>query len=150
MRILRARTVVPDCAIFIRAASVRRLSLSRTSPWKILNGHPGVKPPRSVAAVSEATFRYQTSPCAALPEDPCFEFVSSVWEDKKPAHELLEHAYRQNRMAAVAAVRHLHSLRVQAPVFGLVWSDGTVRAHVDWCVCDADHPVRVYSVLVMI
>jgi len=79
-----------------------------------------------------SSFRFQSTPCATLPDQPGFEFVSSFWEDKKPVHQMLEDAYRQNRMATAAAVRHLHSLRIKAPVFGLVWSSGTVRAHVDW------------------
>lgn len=62
---------------------------------------------------------------------------------------MLEDAYRQNRMSTAAAVRHLHSLHVQAPVFGLVWSDGIVRAHVDWCTSkDQEHPVRAIFIVV--
>jgi solute carrier family 25 (mitochondrial carnitine/acylcarnitine transporter), member 20/29 len=49
---------------------------------------------------------------------------------------MLEDAYRQNRMATAAAVRHLHSLRIKSPIFGLVWASGSVRAHVDWCRCE--------------
>lgn len=56
---------------------------------------------------------------------------------------MLNDAYRQNRMSTAAAVRHLHSVHVKAPVFGLVWSDGRVRAHVDWCVDqEQESPVR--------
>jgi hypothetical protein len=59
---------------------------------------------------------------------------------------MLDDAYRQNRMSTAAAVRHLHSLHVKAPVFGLVWSDGNVRAHVDWCVKKGQEPpVRAVS-----
>jgi hypothetical protein len=59
---------------------------------------------------------------------------------------MLDDAYRQNRMSTAAAVRHLHSLHVKAPVFGLVWSDGSVRAHVDWCVNKGQEPpVRTMS-----
>jgi solute carrier family 25 carnitine/acylcarnitine transporter 20/29 len=65
-------------------------------------------------------------------------------------HSMLDDAYRQNRMATAAAVRHLHSLHVKAPVFGLVWSDGTVRAHVDWCVGKGQEPpVRATSTIVL-
>ncbi|TDL28118.1 hypothetical protein BD410DRAFT_761511 [Rickenella mellea] len=142
-RVLRARTVMPDCAIFVRADDIRHLSLSKSSPWKTLNSQPSVK--NNCNPRNESAFRYQTSPCAQLPESACFEFISSFWEDKKPAHELLEQAYRQNRMATTAAVRHLHSLRIQAPVFGLVWANGTVRAHVDWWACDSDQRVTVHS-----
>jgi len=76
---------------------------------------------------------------------------------------MLEDAYRQNRMSTASAVRHLHSLRIAAPIFGLVWATGTVRAHVDWASCrdgqkdgpvsksrkirhfTADHPQSVLS-----
>ena len=59
---------------------------------------------------------------------------------------MLNDAYRQNRMSTAAAVRHLHSVHVKAPVFGLVWSDGRVRAHVDWCVGkEQEPPVRTSS-----
>lgn len=59
---------------------------------------------------------------------------------------MLNDAYRQNRMSTAAAVRHLHSVHVKAPVFGLVWSDGRVRAHVDWCVDqEQESPVRTTS-----
>lgn len=59
---------------------------------------------------------------------------------------MLDDAYRQNRMATAAAVRHLDSLHVKAPVFGLVWSSGSVRAHVDWCVSKGQEPpVRATS-----
>jgi hypothetical protein len=59
---------------------------------------------------------------------------------------MLEDAYRQNRMSTAAAVRHLHSLHVKAPIFGLVWSDESVRAHVDWCVSkEQEPPVRAIS-----
>ena len=51
---------------------------------------------------------------------------------------MLEDAYRQNRMSTASAVRHLHSLRIDVPVFGLVWANGTVRAHVDWASCRDD------------
>lgn len=67
------------------------------------------------------------------PDMPGFEFVSSFWEDKKPVHTLLDDAYRQNRIATASAVRHLHSLNVNSPVIGLIWANGTVRAHIDWC-----------------
>jgi hypothetical protein len=49
-------------------------------------------------------------------------------------------------MSTAAALRHLHSLYVEAPVFGLLWSDGSVRAHVDWCVDNGqEKPVHTMS-----
>lgn len=145
-RVLRSRTVVPDSAIFIRASTIRKLSLSKQSPWKLLNIHPGVKAICGLAPGS--AFRYQTSPCSQPPDYPCFEFASCFSEDKKPNCELLEQAYRQNRMATASAARHLHSLRVEAPIFGLIWSNGTVRAHIDWCVQDGDYPVRIFDYII--
>jgi len=131
LRILNAKTVVPDCAIFLPAVVVRPLSHSAKSPFKVIKGQAsGAK----IGSPSRgSSFRFQSTPRAQLPDTPGFEFVSSIWEDKKPVHQMLEDAYRQNRMATASAVRHLHSLRIKAPVIGLVWSHGTVRAHVDWC-----------------
>lgn len=134
VHILNTKTVIPDCAILIPAASIRSLSHSAKSPFKILKSHSSVV--NSGNASKGTSFRYQSTPCARLPDMPSFEFVSSFWEDKKPIHNMLEDAYRQNRMATTAALRHLHSLRIKTPIFGLVWASGTVRAHVDWCKCE--------------
>lgn len=41
-------------------------------------------------------------------------------------------AYRQNRMATASALRQLQCMGIRAPVLGLIWANGTVRAHVDW------------------
>jgi hypothetical protein len=116
----------------IPSASIRSLSLSANSAFQVLKRHPSVL--KSGTASKCSSFRFQSTPCTAPPETPAFQFVSSIWEDKKPVHQMLEDAYRQNRMATAAAARHLHSLHVNAPVFGLVWASGTVRAHVDWCI----------------
>ena len=145
-RVFRAKSVVPDSAIFIRASSIRALSQSKLSPWKRLNGNSRVRKHCTVVN-NESAFRYQSSPCAQPPEHPSFEFASSFWEDKKPNCDLLETAYRQNRMATTAAVRHLHSLGVQAPVFGLVWANGTVRAHVDWCSGEGEQLVCICALI---
>lgn len=61
---------------------------------------------------------------------------------------MLEDAYRQNRMSTASAVRQLHSLHISAPIIGLVWANGTVRAHVDWASCrdeQGDGPVSQLS-----
>ncbi|KAG1817800.1 hypothetical protein EV424DRAFT_1324215 [Suillus variegatus] len=130
-RVLNTKTVIPDCAIFIPASRTRPLSHSAKSPYKLLKNHPAVV--KAGNAAKRSSFRYQSTPCAQLPDMPGFEFASSFWEDKKPVHALLDDAYRQNRMSTTAAVRHLHSLGIHAPVTGLIWADGVVRAHVDWC-----------------
>ncbi|KAH9984641.1 mitochondrial carrier domain-containing protein [Russula compacta] len=129
IRILNAKSVVPDGAVFVPEKAIQKLSLAAESAFKQLrrSGLAGS------AARGEESFACQSTPCVQLPRTPGFQFASSFWEDKKPVHCMLEDAYRQNRMATAAAVRHLHSLHVKAPVFGLVWSDGSVRAHVD---CD--------------
>jgi solute carrier family 25 carnitine/acylcarnitine transporter 20/29 len=129
--VLNAKTVIPDCAIFIPAPNVRALSHSAKSPYKTLKEHTG-----RLHTSRATSFRFQSTPCAQLPDMAGFEFVSSIWEDKKPVHQMLEDAYRQNRMATAASARHLHSLQIEAPVFGLVWANGCVRAHVDWCKTD--------------
>lgn len=138
-RILNTKTVAPDCAIFIPAAGVRTLSHAARSPFKTLKGHATVI--KTGNTTKGSSFRFQSTPCASLPDAPGFEFASSFWEDKKPVHQLLEDAYRQNRMATAAAVRHLHSLHIHAPILGLVWASGTVRAHIDWCNADEGKPL---------
>ncbi|KAH7913002.1 hypothetical protein BJ138DRAFT_1111829 [Hygrophoropsis aurantiaca] len=130
-RVLNTKSAVPDCAIFLPASVTRSLSHSAKSPYKVLKSHPAIVSAGNSARGS--SFRYQSTPCAQLPDMPGFEFISSFWEDKKPVHSLLDDAFRQNRMSTAAAVRHLHSLHVEVPVIGLIWANGTVRAHVDWC-----------------
>ena len=59
----------------------------------------------------------------------------------------VEHAYRQNRMATTALVRHLQAFKVAVPVFGMIWAEGTVRIHVDWAGDDnAGRPVCLLGV----
>jgi len=136
VRVLNTKTVVPDCGIFIPEANIRSLSNSAKSPFRVLKNHSTIVNAGSISTGS--SFRYQSTPCAQLPNNPGFEFASSFWEDKKPLHQMLEDAYRQNRMSTTSAVRHLHSLHIAAPIFGLVWTNGTVRAHVDWASCRDD------------
>ena len=146
IRILNAKSVIPDGAVFVPEKAVRQLSLAAESAFKQLrrSGLTGT------AARGEESFACQSTPCVQLPRTPGFQFASAFWEDKKPVHSMLEDAYRQNRMATAAAVRHLHSLHVKAPVFGLVWSDGSVRAHVDWCVSnEQEPPVRTMATVAL-
>ncbi|KAK0198270.1 hypothetical protein F5146DRAFT_1100027 [Armillaria mellea] len=131
LRILNTKTIIPDNVILIPTASIRHLSNTEASPYKALKAHRTVE--KSGSADKASSFRFQSTPCANLPEIPGFEFASAFFEDKKPVHQMLEDAYRQNRMSTTSAVRHLHSLGIHVPVFGLVWANGTVRAHVDWC-----------------
>lgn len=126
----------------IPSATIRTLSLSKDSPFQVLKQHPNVVKTGNVTKCS--SFRFQSTPLVVPPETAAFQFCSSFWEDKKPVHQMLEDAYRQNRMATTASARHLHSHHVKAPVFGLVWASGTVRAHVDWCSASEEkskHPV---------
>lgn len=146
VRVLNTRTAIPDCGIFIPAASIRSLSHSAQSPFRVLKNHPTIVSAGSTSTGS--SFRYQSTPCAQLPSTPGFEFSSSFWEDKKPLHQMLEDAYRQNRMSTASAVRQMHSLHINAPIFGLVWSNGTVRAHVDWCKDEQGDPVCLCSMQV--
>lgn len=139
-RVLNAKTATPDCAVFLPAALTRPLSQSAKSPYKVLKNLPTVA--KAGTATRGSSFRYQSTPCAQLPDMPGFEFVSSLWEDKKPVHTLLDDAYRQNRIATASAARHLHSLNIRSPVTGLIWANGTVRAHVDWCEVVDGKPVR--------
>ncbi|KAJ6519671.1 hypothetical protein C8R45DRAFT_754452, partial [Mycena sanguinolenta] len=130
LRVLGTKAAAPDCVVMIPSAAISSLSLSKKSPFQVLKQHPNVVKSGNVSKCS--SFRFQSTPLVAPPEMPAFQFCSSVWEDKKPVHQMLEDAYRPNRMATTAAVRHLHSHHVVAPIFGLVWASGTVRAHVDW------------------
>lgn len=142
-RILKSRTVSPDCVIFVSPSSVNHLSSTKSSTYNCLNTHPNTT--KSCGQYPGSSFRYQATPCMQLPQRRCFEFVSSIWEDKKLSTYDFESAYRQNRMACASAARHLHSLRIQAPVIGLLWADGKVRAHVDWCVREGGQLVRGLS-----
>ncbi|GBE78248.1 predicted protein [Sparassis crispa] len=140
VRALNAKAACPDSSFFIPTRLIRELSHSARSPFKLLKAHPSVVNSGSVGG--ESSFRFQSTPCTKLPDTPGFEFASTFWEDKKPVHHMLDDAYRQNRMATTSAVRQLHSLHVQAPIFGLVWARGTVRAHVDWWTVkpNSDYP----------
>lgn len=143
IRILNAKSVVPDGVVFVPEDATRKLSHAAESAFKQLRRSSLT----GSAVRGGESFATQSTPCVQLPRTPGFQFASTFWEDKKPVHSLLEDAYRQNRMATAAAVRHLHSLHVKAPVFGFVWSDGTVRAHVDWCVGRGERPPIVRSAL---
>jgi len=143
VRILNAKSVVPDGAVFVPEKSIQNLSLAADSAFKQLKRSELT----GAAARGEGSFACQSTPSVQLPRTSGFRFASSFWEDKKPVHNMLDDAYRQNRMSTAAAVRHLHSLHVKAPVFGLVWSDGSVRAHVDWCVSKGQEPPIVRSAL---
>ena len=114
-----------------------------SSPYKLMNNNGSVT--QSCGKDGEGTFRYQATPALRPQNIPMFEFVGAFLEDKKPSCDSLEHAYRQNRMACAAAQRQLHSFGIEAPVFGLIWADEKVKAHVDWRFQGADesHPVGV-------
>lgn len=143
LRILNTKSVVPDGVVFVSEQSTRKLSLAAESAFKRLKRSELT----GSAARGEGSFACQSTPSVQLPRTSGFQFASSFWEDKKPVHSMLDDAVRQNRMSTAAAVRHLHSLHVKAPVFGLVWSDGSVRAHVDWCVNKGQEPpVRTMSI----
>ncbi|KAL0578616.1 hypothetical protein V5O48_003407, partial [Marasmius crinis-equi] len=126
-RVLSTKTVIPDCAILIPASSIQDLATSSSSSYNKLK-----RAIKNGNASKGSSFRYQATIFDKLPDTPSFQFASSFWEDKKPVHQSLEDAYRQNRMSSAVALRQLHSLHVQAPIFGLVWCQGIVRAHVDW------------------
>ena len=130
-RVLKPRTVVPDGALFLWSPTVKKRSYALPSAYKIIANHTSTK--RVCGRGNDSSFKSQATPCAASSQGVGFEFISCVWEDKKPSLAHFDQAYRQNRMSAAASLRHLHSLRIQAPVFGLLWADGIVRAHVDWC-----------------
>ncbi|KAJ3760702.1 hypothetical protein EV360DRAFT_80912 [Lentinula raphanica] len=143
-RILSSRKSIPDCLVMVPPESIRHLSNSTSSVFKRLKKNKAVQ--KTGSAVKSSSFPYQATVCYSIPDTPAFEFVSSIWEDKKPVHSMPEHAYRQNRMSTASAARQLHSMHVDAPVLGLTWTHEYVRAHVDWCQRSQSdkHPV-VYS-----
>ncbi|KAI0734487.1 hypothetical protein C8Q72DRAFT_394605 [Fomitopsis betulina] len=130
VRILNAKTVCPDGSVFVPKRSLKHLSETSSSIFNELKKMTKGTLSSSGSIGGKSDFRYQATPCTMLSDGGGFDFISSFWEDKK--HEHIDAACRQNRMATAAAVRQLHALRVRAPVFGLVWAQGTVRAHVDW------------------
>lgn len=143
-RVLGARLIAPDSAIFVRPDSIRRLSSTKNSPFNSMNTHPSIL--QACGLKPGDSFRYQVTPCMDLPDERrAMEFISSVWEDKKPNINAFDSAYRQNRMACASAARHLWSFNVHSPVFGLLWADGKVRAHVDWCAQEGEFLVSTLS-----
>ncbi|KAI4528994.1 hypothetical protein K525DRAFT_262773 [Schizophyllum commune Loenen D] len=126
-RVLKTRTVMPDCAVFASPS----LHYLVASAFQSLKRSERVH--KTGTATRRSSFRYQATPVDSPPDTPGFEFASSVWEDKKPAHQGRVEAYRQNRMSAASLLRHLHSLGIDVPIFGLIFANATVRVHVDWC-----------------
>ncbi|RPD82069.1 hypothetical protein L226DRAFT_556047 [Lentinus tigrinus ALCF2SS1-7] len=134
---LSARIARPDGALFIPSHRIRHLWDSEDAPFCTLCQNPRANNTGSHGGSS--SFKWQSILSARLDETSKIEVASAFWEDKKPIHHEMDAAYRQNRMATTAALRQLHALNVRAPVFGLVWSEGTVRAHVDWWNDDNRH-----------
>ena len=118
---------MPDCAVFASPS----LHYLVASAFQSLKRSERVH--KTGTATRRSSFRYQATPVDSPPDTPGFEFASSVWEDKKPAHQGRVEAYRQNRMSAASLLRHLHSLGIDVPIFGLIFANATVRVHVDWC-----------------
>ncbi|KAH9897982.1 hypothetical protein C8Q73DRAFT_683286 [Cubamyces lactineus] len=129
IRTLNAKIAKPDGLLFIPTVRLAELCEMEQSPYKVLSRSLRRK---SGTVGGESSFRYQSTLCAKLPDARVFEIAGVFWEDKKPSQDELHTAYRQNRMATTAALRQLHALNVRAPVFGVVWAEGKVRAHVDW------------------
>jgi hypothetical protein len=77
--------------------------------------------------------RTEATPQSNIGDKDQFEFISSCWEDKKTIDEHIESAYRQNRMGCASACRHLSTFKIRLPIFGVIWTQGKVMAHVDWC-----------------
>ncbi|KAI0673556.1 hypothetical protein C8Q78DRAFT_633627 [Trametes maxima] len=142
VRVLSVKKAKPDGALFIPARLLTSICKEEQSPYKVL--YRASRQKTGSAVGGESSFRYQSTLCARLPDAYVFEIASTFWEDKKPSHHELEAAYRQNRMATTAALRQLHALDVEAPVFGIVWAERTVRVHADWWRVKEGRP-RIYS-----
>ncbi|KAJ7596876.1 hypothetical protein C8J56DRAFT_882521 [Mycena floridula] len=137
-RVLNAKRVIPDAILLIPQSLIKDLSNSSKSAYRTLKSKIKVGSPGK-----GSSFSFQITPCETIPSSSGFEFISTVFEDKKPHHSVPDDAYRQNRMATTAAVRHLHSLHVFAPVFGITWLGNSVRSHVDWCPSRKSHKLPV-------
>ena len=127
LRILNVSVVVPDFGVLVPPRCLTGLLGGINSPYNKLS-----KNTLANAGAGGKSFTAQCTPRSKLQDTQGFEFASSFWEDKR-GHDHVDDAYRQNRMSTSSAVRHLYSLHIQTPVIGLVWVDGKVRAHVDWC-----------------
>jgi len=136
---LEPSAAIPDNAVFVRSPLLRKLGRHEKSAFVSLNSS---KRMRRFSAKGNS-FRKQATPTLKVPDPPCFEFASSIWEDKKPCDDSLDEAYRQNRMATTSLLRQLDCFGVAAPVIGLVWGNGRVRAHIDWAVRDPDDPEKL-------
>ncbi|KZT30706.1 hypothetical protein NEOLEDRAFT_1052891 [Neolentinus lepideus HHB14362 ss-1] len=140
VRVVNSTTIVPDNLLFLPKRLCHKLCSGSRSPFSRLRWDD------AVVAISDTTsaeraFVYQATPCAQLPETERFEFVSSVSEDKKTVKEGKQEAYRQNRMATASVIRQLAAFGVEpVPIFGLVWENGTVQAHVDWYATQEGKP----------
>ena len=121
----------PDGALFIPGRRIKHIWKSENAPYTVLSQDPRANSSGSHGGAS--SFKFQSTLCARLAETSKVEVASTFWEDKKPSHHELDAAYRQNRMATAASLRQLYTLNVRAPVFGLVFAEGIVQAHVDWC-----------------
>ncbi|EJD52274.1 hypothetical protein AURDEDRAFT_181770 [Auricularia subglabra TFB-10046 SS5] len=132
-KIMAPRNVIPDASVFVSSAGLATLSGKMDSAFNRLKN-----------AAPRGKFRHQATLASTLPDREVFEFASSVWEDKKPDQTHVDNAWRQNRMATAAAARQYHAFQVDAPVIGLVWAEGKVRAHIDWAGEENGH-VSVYS-----
>lgn len=124
---------VPDSSIFIRPSSIRGLSQGSNSPYMSLRRDLG-----AFIDPEQNGMRNEATPCTNIGSKDRFEFISSCWEDKRTTDDLLDSAYRQNRMACAAACRHLRAFKINLPVFGVIWAQGKVMVHVDWCTRSKD------------
>lgn len=137
-RIVAARSLIPDATTFVSSRRLQALCGSKNSAYNLL---------KKAAGDDADLFRAQATPAYTVSDQERFEFASSVMEDKKPDQTKIDNAWRQNRMACAAIARHYHAFNVNAPVFGLVWGEGTVRAHVDWASVDPKDGHAVRSLL---
>ncbi|KAH8835910.1 hypothetical protein DL96DRAFT_1576023 [Flagelloscypha sp. PMI_526] len=142
LHVLTAKSAVPDSCVFLPSSFLRPLCHTQSSPFKSLQAHPRIR--KKGTGTRGSSFRFQATPALNPGNDAGFEFCSSVWEDKKEQH-LVEDAYRQNRLSSASVVRHLHSMKVKAPVWGTIWSGCMVRAHIDWWEEDDDGALTICS-----
>jgi hypothetical protein len=121
--------IIPDGCTFLNPSSIRSLSQGSESPYNTLCSIPD-----AFVSPHKGFLRTEATPRFNIGDKAQFEFISSCWEDKKSSDDQLEAAYRQNRMVCAAACRQLRTFDIRLPVFGVIWTQGKVMVHVDWCV----------------
>jgi len=77
-RVLNAKRVVPDAVLLVPSDLIKNLSNPSKSAYKTLKSKIKVGSPGK-----GDSFAFQSTPCENIPSSSGFEFISTVFEDKK-------------------------------------------------------------------